>query len=1408
MRTRLLRGDDDGTMAFVYPATEAEYERALATPERPGGPAGRGGTDAGREGARRAAGGAWVVTTAAQRARWGLPDLAASGRVRVVDEPKALSLLGKGVVGTVAGGEPAAGAAAPPRGGGSGTAALEALRAMVAPDARVEEALADLAAGALPDAVGRKLERALRRALRSQAKALEEVLDQAGVVLSLPWRVREPERFDPALIVRELDRTHGGLREVKKRLIDALAACPQTRGLLTVEGARQGAGPETARAALVVRPGPPRAQALVPCLAGARGTGKTTLAISAAEALGRTHVRVALGVPNAESGLRGRAGCRAGRIIRGLRQASVNNPVLILEAVDQIEEETAGALLDVLDPERREFTDEYLDVPFDLSGVVWIATATDPDAIPEAVRERLAVIRLPGYTEQEKLVIAERYLLKRPFDEQPAGPPAGCLAPEATQPALAAEDIVADDPAVLLDCDLSSLGEQALSAAAPLPAPAEAWRTAACAGAVRFEPEAIRHLIREHTNETGVADLNAKLAAVCRAVAGRHEAPGTGGPAVVTPAVVREVLGAGDADALPPAVRAAIARERRRLGDASGADTATTNDWIEWLQALPWTRRAEAPVDLAQVRAALDTGHAGLDHAKACLLEHLAVRRRNSSSPAVICLAGPPGVGKTSLAHCLAEALGRGFIRLSCGGLRDETDLRGHNRTWRDAQPGWILREMRRVGSRDPVFVLDEIDKLGPGPAAVLLELLDPAQHDRFRDAFVELPFDLSEVLFITTANETGRILPALRDRLEIIDLPGYSEDEKVAIAQTHLIEAQNRAAGLTATPVRFTEGACRRIVRDYTSEPGVRQLTRCLQAICRQVALGLETGDSSRVRERVTVRQVRALLGAPGAGHGDGLARLREQLAAPALPAAVRDRGRQVLARLSAWAPTDPDAARDREYLECLLSVPWTRRTVSAPLDLAHARSLLDAGHAAHGAVKERVIDYVAVRLSRPAAPSPLLCLLGPPGVGKSTLAGLLAAALGRACAWVSCGGLANAALCGARSGPPGRIVDELRRVGVRNPLVVLDEVDRLDAAEGTAAALLDALDPAPGAAFRDRYLDLPLDLSEALFVATATSLGSVPAMLRERMTVIELAGYTEAEKQTVASAHLLPRQMALHGLSDGQVRVTDEAVEALIRGYTREAGVWRLRSALGEVCAKVVRRRAGGDTATVEVTPQTVAAMLGAPMDAGAEAAGRTAQPGVAIGLSQSAHGGAVIFVEATRMPGAGALTLTGRQGEVTQESARTALSWLRAHAGRYGLDPDFQRNSAVHVHVQADSGPVEGASAGVTMAAALVSAFTGRAVRGDLAMSGEITLSGQVLAVGGIEEKVLAAHRAGLARVVLPLQNRKQIDEDLGDDLRGAVAVDYVRRIDELLELVLQPVAAAGEAAAATAPDTAVP
>ena len=569
-------------------------------------------------------------------------------------------------------------------------------------------------------------------------------------------------------------------------------------------------------------------------------------------------MRVALDEHHTEQVIRGKEGAAPGRIVRGLREAGVRNPAFILELLDEVKPEVAGALLDVLDPVvGSAFQDQYLQLRFDLSAALWIMTAADPKAIPKQMRGRLEVIELPGYTEQEKLAIAEQYLLKRPF-EVTVPVPAGCLAPEpAASPSIVAPDAGSDGPVVVAEREVSSMAElEALSAGPPFPA-ADAWWTAASEGTVRFESEAILDVIR-NTNEAGVAELNAKLAMVCQQVMKRGS-PGDAESEVITPAAVREMLGTGAADALPPAVREAIARERRRLGDKPDGDAERTNGWIEWLEQLPWTRSNTTPTDLTSVRAALDAGHAGLEHAKARILEHLAVRRRNPlGTGAVICFSGPPGVGKTSLAQCTAHALGRGFVKLACDGLHDETDLRGHNRTWRDAQPGSILREMRRVGSNDPVFVLDEIDKLGPAPAAVLLEVLDPAQNDRFRDAFVELPFDLSAVLFITTANEVARIPPALRDRLEIIDLPGYTEAEKIAIAETHLIPAQNPGAGLMATPVRFTRGACRRMIRDYTSERGIRQLTRCLQTVCRKVALGLETGNALLVRERITAAQSR----------------------------------------------------------------------------------------------------------------------------------------------------------------------------------------------------------------------------------------------------------------------------------------------------------------------------------------------------------------------------------------------------------------------------------------------------------------------------------------------------------------------------------------------------------------------
>ena len=579
------------------------------------------------------------------------------------------------------------------------------------------------------------------------------------------------------------------------------------------------------------------------------------------------------------------------------------------------------------------------------------------------------------------------------------------------------------------------------------------------------------------------------------------------------------------------------------------------------------------------------------------------------------------------------------------------------------------------------------------------------------------------------------------------------------ALTETRFGMHDPRAGWMTA-PVQFARRACGRLLRACTN-----------------------AHQSGRV-----------LLDEPDVGPADGLDRFREQLDAPALPHAVRARGPQVLQRLAGLAPTDPEHAAAREYLHCVLSLPWGVRTRSTP-NPDYPQAILEAGHAAHRRVTRRLVDYVAVRQANPTLSFPLLCLVGPPGVGKTTLAQLVSAALGRSCAWVDCGRLADsAALPSARAHAPGTIVEALQRAGSFDPMVLLDDIDRLDAESDTVAALSEMLEPGSSASFHDRYLDLPLDLSEAVFVATASCLDQVPAMLRDTMAVIELSGYTDVEKCIVALAHLLPDQLERHGLTPDQLDVSAASLLAIIHGYTSETGVWQLAASLGAVCGQVLRRRADGDETPVEVTPQTVVEMLGVPDGARAEVTARTRRPGVAVGLSLTEAGnGDLVFVEALRMPGTGKLTLTGGRGVALQESARAALSWLRAHAARYHIDPDFHRNSDIHVHLQSGDGRVDGPSAGLTMVCALASAVTGRRVREDLAMTGEITLCGRVLPVGGITEKVLAAHRCGLNRVVLPQQNHKQVDEDFDNDLRRVVTVHYVTEIDDLLQLALEQTSA---------------
>jgi ATP-dependent Lon protease len=442
-----------------------------------------------------------------------------------------------------------------------------------------------------------------------------------------------------------------------------------------------------------------------------------------------------------------------------------------------------------------------------------------------------------------------------------------------------------------------------------------------------------------------------------------------------------------------------------------------------------------------------------------------------------------------------------------------------------------------------------------------------------------------------------------------------------------------------------------------------------------------------------------------------------------------------------------------------------------------------------------------LAVRKLNPEVKGPILCFAGPPGVGKTSLAKSIARSLGRKFVRVSLGGMRDEAeIRGHRrtyiGALPGQIIQGLRRAESRNPVFILDEIDKLgaDFRGDPASALLEVLDPEQNNSFRDHYLDVPFDLSEVLFITTANVLHPVPPALRDRMEVLEIPGYTEEEKLAIARDHLVQKQITNHGLTPEQLVITDDALSTVIRGYTREAGVRNLEREIGALCRKAARRRAEGDEAPLTITSAVVMDMLGAPTFLDEEIEERTKDPGVAIGLAWTPAGGDVLLVEASRMPGTGLLTLTGQLGDVMKESARAALSWFRAHAAAYGADPDFFKNAEIHLHVPSGAIPKDGPSAGVTIATSLASELTRRPVRGDIAMTGEVTLSGRVLPVGGIKEKVLAARRVGIREVILPKQNEKNVNEDLSEELKRDLTIHYVQTVDEVLLLALLPAAKA--------------
>ncbi len=534
--------------------------------------------------------------------------------------------------------------------------------------------------------------------------------------------------------------------------------------------------------------------------------------------------------------------------------------------------------------------------------------------------------------------------------------------------------------------------------------------------------------------------------------------------------------------------------------------------------------------------------------------------------------------------------------------------------------------------------------------------------------------------------------------------------------------------------------------------------------------------------------------------GEGDDQTKeveeLREKIDAAGMPEAVKKEALRELDRLSKMPVAAAEYTVSRTYLDWLVALPWNKKTDEV-IDLKRTKDVLDADHSDLVKAKDRILEYLAVRKLNPDVKGPILCFVGPPGVGKTSLAKSIATSLDRKFVRISLGGMRDEAeIRGHRrtyiGALPGQIIQGLRRAESKNPVFILDEIDKLgsDFRGDPASALLEVLDPEQNNTFRDHYLDVPFDLSEVLFITTANVLDPVPPALRDRMEVLELPGYTEEEKLKIAREHLLSKQVKNHGLTPEYITFTDEALRAVIRGYTREAGVRNLEREIAALCRKSARRRAEGDEAPVAITPDVVVDMLGAPKVLDEEMEERTKDPGVAIGLAWTPSGGEVLFVEASRMQGGGSLTLTGHLGDVMKESARAALSWLRSNASRYGIEPDFYKTSEIHLHVPSGAIPKDGPSAGVTMVTALCSQLSKRPVRGDLAMTGEITLSGRVLPVGGIKEKVLAARRAGIREVIIPARNEKNIVEDLSEDLRADMKVHLVTEIDEVLRLALQP------------------
>src|SRR5881396_886553 len=671
------------------------------------------------------------------------------------------------------------------------------------------------------------------------------------------------------------------------------------------------------------------------------------------------------------------------------------------------------------------------------------------------------------------------------------------------------------------------------------------------------------------------------------------------------------------------------------------------------------------------------------------------------------------------------------------------------------------------------------------GHLVVEVEAKPDETPPRSRTAELEREYRAVVLEILELRGDDGRVAAFLRSITEpgaLADTSGYSPDlsfaQKVELLETLGVVERLKLA-LRLQRERLAELQVRKRIRD-----------------------DVESGAQKQQRDYILRRQLYSIRKELGEDETSVADEYRKKIADAGMPDAVREQAERELGRLERMGESSPESSMIRSYLDWLLAVPWAKRSEER-LDPVHAREVLDADHAGLDDVKQRIVEYLAVRKLRAERGVPddrrsgaILTLIGPPGTGKTSIGESIARATGRKFVRMSLGGVRDEAeIRGHRrtyiGALPGRLVRALRDAGTMNPVIMLDEVDKLGAdwRGDPSSALLEVLDPAQNHSFRDHYLDVELDLSEVVFIATANIAETIPGPLLDRMEVIRFDGYTVDEKIAIARGYLWPRQLERNGLSADEATIEDDLLEMIVAEYTREAGVRQLERELGKLLRKTATRIAAGEaSAPIALDLEAVRDGLGRQRFF-QEAAERTAVPGVATGLAVTGTGGDVLFVEATKMPGKDGLVLTGQLGDVMKESARIALSYVRSHADKLGLDENDFEDASFHVHVPAGAIPKDGPSAGITMTTALASLLTGRPVKHTVGMTGEVTLQGRVLPIGGLKQKALAAHAAGLTDVIIPERNRADLD-DIPEDVRNEMSFHPVMSLDEVLELSLEP------------------